>query len=289
MAQNLNSNLDMDSENDFFDEDFYEDDAMGFFDNEAFAESDGICVSIDLSDDFEVMDAEVSRDLDDETVQESEKLAQMIDHTNLKPDSTVDQITSLCLEAKKHHFKSVCVNSAWVRLCAELLRGSDVEVCSVVGFPLGAMIPEAKAMEAEMAIENGATEIDMVMNIGALKSKDYRLVSKDIAGVIKIAHSHNVLVKVIIETCLLTDEEKKIACLIAKALGADFVKTSTGFSTGGATEADVKLMRETVGDEMGVKASGGIRTSEDAKKMIKAGASRIGASASIKIIDAKEK
>lgn len=289
MAQNLNSSLDMDSENDFFDEDFYEDDAMGFFDNEAFAESDGICVSIELSDDFEVMDAEVSRDLDDETVQESEKLAQMIDHTNLKPDSTVDQITSLCLEAKKHHFKSVCVNSAWVRLCAELLRGSDVEVCSVIGFPLGAMIPEAKAMEAEMAIENGATEIDMVMNIGALKGKDYRLVSKDIAGVIKIAHSHNVLVKVIIETCLLTDEEKKIACLIAKALGADFVKTSTGFSTGGATEADVKLMRETVGDEMGVKASGGIRTSEDAKKMIKAGASRIGASASIKIIDAKEK
>jgi deoxyribose-phosphate aldolase len=289
MAQNLNSSLDMDSENDFFDEDFYEDDAMGFFDNEAFAESDGICVSIELSDDFEVMDAEVSRDLDDETVQESEKLAQMIDHTNLKPDSTVDQITSLCLEAKKHHFKSVCVNSAWVRLCAELLRGSDVEVCSVIGFPLGAMIPEAKAMEAEMAIENGATEIDMVMNIGALKGKDYRLVSKDIAGVIKIAHSHNVLVKVIIETCLLTDEEKKIACLIAKALGADFVKTSTGFSTGGATEADVKLIRETVGDEMGVKASGGIRTSEDAKKMIKAGASRIGASASIKIIDAKEK
>lgn len=288
MTQNLKSNLDMEAENESFDEVFDEDGATEFFNNEAFAESDGICVSIDLSDDFEVMHVEVSKDLDDETVQESEELAQMIDHTSLKPDTTVDQITSLCLEAKKYHFKSVCVNSTWVRLCAELLRGSEVDVCSVVGFPLGAMIPEAKAVEAEMAIENGATEIDMVMNVGALKSKDYRLVSRDIAGVIRIAHSHNVLVKVIIETCLLTDEEKKIACLIAKALGADFVKTSTGFSTGGATEADVKLMRATVGDELGVKASGGIRTPEDAKKMIKAGASRIGASASIKIIGAKE-
>lgn len=288
MGKEMDSEFAFDPADDSVDESFNGDDLSGFIGYEAVAESDGISVSIDLSDDFEVMDALVMRDGDDEKNGEAESMAQMIDHTNLKPDATIDQITALCLEAKKYHFKSVCVNSCWVRLCAELLRGSGVKVCSVVGFPLGAMIPEAKAAEAEMAIENGATEIDMVINIGALKSKDYRMVAKDILGVVQTAHSHDVLVKVIIETCLLTNDEKKIACLIAKALEADFVKTSTGFSTGGATIEDVRLMRQTVGDEVGVKASGGIRTKADAEKMVNAGANRIGASAGIKIIGAIE-
>lgn len=206
-----------------------------------------------------------------------------IDHTLLKPDATVDQIIKLCQEAKEYKFASVCVNSCWVRLCAELLRGSDVSVCCVVGFPLGAMIPEAKAFEAEAAIENGATEIDMVINIGALKSKDYRMVAKDLQEVCSAVHEHDAIVKVIIETCLLTREEKIIACLLAKNAGADFVKTSTGFSTAGATVEDVELMRKVVGETVGVKAAGGIRDRETAERMIEAGADRLGASAGVKI------
>ena len=206
-----------------------------------------------------------------------------IDHTLLKPDATVEQITKLCMEAREYKFASVCVNSCWVRLCSELLRGSEVAVCTVVGFPLGAMIPEAKAYEALAAIENGATEIDMVINIGALKSKDYRMVAKDIQVVCDAVHEHGALLKVIIETCLLTKEEKVIACLIAKNAGADYVKTSTGFSTGGATVEDVTLMRSIVGDEMGVKAAGGIRDRATAEAMLDAGADRLGASAGVEI------
>ncbi len=230
-----------------------------------------------------VVDARVCS-AEDEIVGEKQDLAQYIDHTLLKADATPDQILNLCNEAKTYHFASVCVNSCWVRFCAELLRGTYVKICTVVGFPLGAMIPEAKAYEAECAVENGASEIDMVINIGALKARDLRLVAKDIHAVVEVAHEHGAIVKVIIETCLLTDEEKIIACLLAKTAGADFVKTSTGFSTGGAMEADVALMRRVVGDELGVKASAGIRTKQDAEKMIAAGASRIGTSAGVKII-----
>lgn len=211
-------------------------------------------------------------------------LAGMIDHTLLKPDATPDQIAQLCFEARKYNFASVCVNPAWVPLCAELLKGTSAKVCTVIGFPLGATAPEVKAFEATNAINQGATEIDMVINIGALKARDLDLVAKDIRGVVVAAHSRNVLVKVIIETALLTDEEKVIACLLSKEAGADFVKTSTGFSGGGATVNDIALMRRVVGPEMGVKASGGVRTYEDAESMIKAGATRIGASAGVKII-----
>lgn len=211
-------------------------------------------------------------------------LAGMIDHTLLKPDATPDQIAQLCFEARKYSFASVCVNPAWVPLCAELLKGTPVKVCTVIGFPLGATAPEVKAFEATNAINQGATEIDMVINIGALKARDLELAARDIRGVVMAAHNRNILVKVIIETSLLTDEEKVIACLISKEAGADFVKTSTGFSGGGATAKDVALMRRVVGPEMGVKASGGVRTYEDAASMIQAGASRIGASAGVKII-----
>ncbi|NPV75724.1 MAG: deoxyribose-phosphate aldolase [Anaerolineae bacterium] len=211
-------------------------------------------------------------------------LAGMIDHTLLKPDATPDQIAQLCFEARKYKFASVCINPAWVPLCAELLKGTSVKVCTVIGFPLGATAPEVKTFEATNAINQGATEIDMVINIGALKARDLDLVAKDIRGVVVASHSRNVLVKVIIETALLTDEEKVIACLLSKEAGADFVKTSTGFSGGGATVKDIALMRRVVGPEMGVKASGGVRTYEDAESMIKAGATRIGASAGVKII-----
>jgi len=211
-------------------------------------------------------------------------LAKMIDHTLLKPDATPDQIAQLCFEAKKHGFASVCVNPAWVSLCGELLHGSSVKVCSVIGFPLGASTPEVKAFEARTAIEQGASEIDMVINIGALKARDLELVAQDISEVVQTCHERGALTKVIIETSLLTDEEKTIACLIAREAGADYVKTSTGFSGGGATVHDVELMRRVVGPDMGVKASGGVRTYEDAESMIKAGATRIGASAGIKII-----
>lgn len=211
-------------------------------------------------------------------------LAGMIDHTLLKPDATPDQVAQLCFEARKHGFASVCINPAWVELCAELLKGSPVKVCTVVGFPLGATAPEVKEFETENALDHGATEIDMVINIGALKAHDLELVARDIRGVVNAAHPSGALVKVIIETTLLTDEEKVTACLLAKEAGADFVKTSTGFAGGGATVHDVALMRRAVGPEMGVKASGGVRTFEEAESMIQAGATRIGASAGVKII-----
>ncbi len=211
-------------------------------------------------------------------------LAKMIDHTLLKPDATPDQIAQLCFEARKYQFASVCVNPAWVKLCAQLLEGSPVKVCTVIGFPLGATASEVKAFEAKNAIDQGATEIDMVINIGALKARELQLVAQDIRGVVNVAHPRGAIVKVILETALLTDEEKTIACLSSKEAGADFVKTSTGFASGGATVHDVALMRRVVGPELGVKASGGVRTYEDAESMIKAGATRIGASAGVKII-----
>ncbi len=211
-------------------------------------------------------------------------LAGMIDHTLLKPDATPDQIAQLCFEAKKYGFASVCVNPAWVPLCAELLKGSPVKVCTVIGFPLGATAPEVKAFEATNAINQGATEIDMVINIGALKARDLDLVARDIRGVVIATHSRGMLIKVIIETSLLTDEEKVIACKLAKEAGADFVKTSTGFSGGGATVEDIALMRKTVGPELGVKASGGVHNRAQADALVAAGATRIGASAGVKII-----
>lgn len=211
-------------------------------------------------------------------------LANMIDHTLLKPDATPEQIAQLCFEARKYGFASVCINPAWVKLSVQLLEGSPVKVCTVIGFPLGASAPEVKAFECQNAIEHGATEIDMVLNIGALKARDLNLVARDIRDVVAAAHSRRAIVKVIIEAALLTDEEKTIACLLAKEAGADFVKTSTGFASGGATVHDVALMRRAVGPDMGVKAAGGVRTYADAESMIKAGATRIGASAGVKII-----
>lgn len=243
-------------------------------------DKDGNVIDVDVIDESELDDEDLDDDDDDS---EAPALNSFIDHTLLKADATVEQITKLCMEAREYKFASVCVNSCWVRLCSELLRGSGVAVCTVVGFPLGAMIPEAKAFEAEAAIENGATEIDMVINVGALKSKDYRMVAKDIQVVCDAVHQHGALLKVIIEACLLTKEEKVIACLLAKNADADYVKTSTGFSTGGATVEDVKLMRSVVGDEMGVKAAGGIRDKETAEAMLDAGADRLGASAGVQI------
>jgi deoxyribose-phosphate aldolase len=213
-------------------------------------------------------------------------IGSLIDHTLLKPDATPDQIAQLCFEARKYGFAAVCVNPTWVKLCAQLLHGSPVKVCTVIGFPLGATAPEVKAFETRNAIENGAGEIDMVINIGALKARDLELVAGDIRGVVAAAHAGGAIVKVIIEAVLLTDEEKTIACLLSKEAGADFVKTSTGFAAGGATVHDVELMRRVVGPEMGVKAAGGVRTYADAESMIKAGATRIGASAGIKIVQA---
>jgi len=211
-------------------------------------------------------------------------LSHMIDHTMLKPDVSQEQIARLCYEAKKYGFASVCVNPSYVKLCADLLKDSGVVTCTVIGFPLGATSSEAKAFEAQKAIRDGATEVDMVINVGALKSRDYDQVEHDIAAVARASHAGGALLKVIIEAALLTDEEKVAACQISKVAGADFVKTSTGFGPGGATVEDVALMRRVVGSGMGVKAAGGIRTYEDAQKMIAAGASRIGASASVKII-----
>ena len=211
-------------------------------------------------------------------------IAKIIDHTLLKPEATRDQIVQLCREAREYGFAAVCVNPCYVKLAAELLRGSSVKVCSVVGFPLGATLPEVKAYEARRAIEEGAAEIDMVINIGALKSGDLELVKRDIASVVDVCHAKGALCKVIIEAALLTDEEKVLACQLAKAAGADYVKTSTGFGPGGATVHDVALMRRTVGLEMGVKAAGGIRSYEAARAMVEAGATRIGASAGVKIV-----
>ena len=211
-----------------------------------------------------------------------ENMNQFIDHTILKANATIDDIRKLCIEAKEHNFYSVCVNSAYVNVAYNFVLHSNVKVCSVVGFPLGAMIKEAKAYEAKFAIDSGADEIDMVANIGFLKSKKIELFERDIKKVRDACHA--AVLKVIIETCLLTDEEKVLACKIAKEFGADFVKTSTGFSTGGATEHDIELMRKTVGDKVGVKASGGIKTYEDAVKMINAGANRIGTSSGVSIM-----
>lgn len=211
-------------------------------------------------------------------------LARMIDHTLLKPDATPEEIAQLCFEARKYQFASVCINPTWVKLCAQLLEGTPVKVCTVIGFPLGATACEVKAFETVNALDQGATEIDMVINIGALKARDLETVARDIYGVVKAAHARGALVKVILETALLNDEEKTIACMISKEAGADFVKTSTGFGGGGATVHDVELMRRVVGPNVGVKASGGVRTYEDAASMIKAGATRIGASAGVKII-----
>lgn len=210
-------------------------------------------------------------------------LNKYIDHTLLKPDATREQILKICDEAKEYDFASVCVNPVWISEVAKALRGTDVKACVVIAFPLGALTPEMKAQEARAVVELGAQEVDMVINIGAAKRGDWTLVERDIAEVAK-AIDHRALLKVIIETCLLTDEEKVQACLAAKRAGADFVKTSTGFSKGGATAADVRLMRETVGVEMGVKASGGIHNRAEALQMIEAGASRIGASAGIQIV-----
>lgn len=211
-------------------------------------------------------------------------LNKYFDHTLLKPDATKAQITSLCEEAVKYDFYSVCVNSYRVKLAHECLENTDIKIAAVVGFPLGAMTIESKTYEAITALRDGANEIDMVINIGALKDKDYEFTEKDICAITSVAKDYNAIVKVIVETCLLTDEEKVRACIISEKAGAAFVKTSTGFSTGGATEADVALMRKTVGDRLQVKASGGIRSYETTKKMIEAGADRIGASAGAQII-----
>ena len=212
------------------------------------------------------------------------ELNRYIDHTLLKADATPEQIKKLCAEAKEYNFASVCVNNCYVPLASELLKGSGTKVCCVVGFPLGAMLSEAKAQETRLAVEAGAEEADMVINVGMAKEGNWDYIKSDIAAVVAAAHP-KAIVKVIIECCLLTDEEKVSACLAAKEAGADFVKTSTGFSTHGATEEDVKLMRKTVGDSMGVKAAGGIRTYADAIKMISAGANRLGASAGIAIME----
>ncbi len=209
-------------------------------------------------------------------------LNKYIDHTLLKPDATAQMIDKLCAEAKQYDFASVCVNPAWVKRAAQNLAGSDVKVCTVIGFPLGASTPETKAFETRDAIANGATEVDMVINVGALKSGYLELVQRDIAAVVEAAG--DVLVKVIIETGLLTDEEKVTACKLAVAAGADYVKTSTGFGPGGATVEDIALMRKTVGPDIGVKASGGVRDRASALAMIEAGATRIGASAGIAIV-----
>lgn len=210
------------------------------------------------------------------------ELAHWIDHTLLKPDAVQADIEKICIEARENNFASVCINPTWVALAYKMLRGYEARVCTVVGFPLGATFPEVKALETKQAVENGADEIDMVINVGALKSGDYDLVEHDIRAVVRAAGRR--LVKVILETCLLTDEEKVQASAIAKKAGANFVKTSTGFSSGGATVKDVALMRQAVGSEMGVKASGGVRTYEEACKMVEAGATRIGASASVAIV-----
>lgn len=210
-------------------------------------------------------------------------LAKYIDHTLLKPEASLDDVRKICDEAKKHNFASVCVNTSYIKFVADSLEGSGVSPCCVAGFPLGAMIPEAKAGEVLCAVNNGAKEVDMVINIGAVKSGDWKLVHNDIEGVLAAARGR-AIVKVIIETCLLTDEEKVKACAISKLAGAHFVKTSTGFSTGGATVEDVRLMRQAIGPEMGLKASGGVRSYEDAVNMLKAGATRLGTSSGTKIV-----
>ncbi|MGL5313131.1 MAG: deoxyribose-phosphate aldolase [Peptostreptococcaceae bacterium] len=215
------------------------------------------------------------------------KIANMIDHTILKAMATQEDVVKICNEAKEHGFFSVCINPTHIEFVKTQLEGSNVKVCTVIGFPLGANTPEVKAFETKDAIAKGADEVDMVINIGALKDKNYDLVEKDIKAVVDAADK-KALVKVIIETCYLTDEEKKIACELAVKAGTDYVKTSTGFGTGGSTPADIKLMRETVGENIGVKASGGVRNEKDAIAVIEAGASRIGASASVAVVSGKD-
>ena len=228
-----------------------------------------------------------------ERVSASEKLtridpsiARLIDHTILRPDATRADVVKVCQEARKYEFASVCVNPYWAALVAAELAGSRVLVCTVVGFPLGATTTESKIAETESALRVGAQEIDMVINVGALRSGDLETVKQDIKGVVVAAHRAGAIVKVILETALLDDNQKATACSLAKLAGADFVKTSTGFGPSGATAHDVALMRMVVGPDMGVKASGGIRTLDDLQKMAKAGATRIGASASVKIVEA---
>ena len=213
-------------------------------------------------------------------------IAALIDHTILKPEATREDVIKVCREARQYGFASVCVNPYWVPLVQRELAGSQVLVCTVVGFPLGATSTDAKVCETENAIRAGAQEIDMVINVGALRSGDTEAVRNDIAGVVRAAHKGGAIVKVILETALLDDTQKTVACQLAKAAGADFVKTSTGFSTAGATAQDIALMRAAVGPGMGVKASGGIRTLQDLQTMTAAGATRIGASASVKIVEA---
>jgi deoxyribose-phosphate aldolase len=247
--------------------------------------AEGICVRTCYDNLGRVMSAGATRiSASLGNVPDDPSVGQYVDHTLLKPDATKDQIAQLCYEARKYEFASVCVNPTHVKLCADLLNGSAVKVCTVIGFPLGASSPEVKAFETETALRDGATEIDMVINIGALKARDFDLVAKDIDGVVRMAHASRAVVKVIIETALLEEDEKVTACLLSKEAGADFVKTSTGFSGGGATVEDISLMRKVVGPEMGVKASGGVKSYEDAKSMVMAGATRIGASAGVKIV-----
>lgn len=216
----------------------------------------------------------------------AEAVAGLIDHTILKPEATRDDVRKVCAEALQYRFASVCVNPFWVTLAASELRGSPVKVCTVVGFPLGATTSTAKVAETLAALRDGAEEIDMVINIGALRGGEREIVESDIKGVVLASHGHGAIVKVILETALLETDQKALACRIAKAAGADFVKTSTGFSKSGATVEDIVLMRRTVGTSMGVKASGGIRTLEDVRAMVAAGATRIGASAGVSIMEA---
>jgi deoxyribose-phosphate aldolase len=211
-------------------------------------------------------------------------LAKYIDHTLLKPESTAEQIAQLCQEAKTYHFGAVCVNAGYVKMCSDLLAGTGIKVASVIGFPLGATTTKVKVYETENAIKDGASELDMVINIGAVKGRNLELAAKDVMEVVKVAHASNAIVKVIIETALLTYEEKVLACLICKEARADFVKTSTGFSTAGATVEDIHLMSRIVGSQLGVKAAGGIRNLESLQQMIESGATRIGATVGVKIM-----
>ena len=246
---------------------------------------DNLCVSTCFDEAGQVISAGAER-LSSTlgSVPSDANVAKYIDHTLLKPEATREQITQLCFEARKFNFATVCVNATHAKLCVNLLRGTNVGVAVVVGFPLGATTPEVKAFEAEQALREGASEIDMVINIGAIKDRNLELAARDVRAVVNTVHSLGGMLKVIIETALLTDEEKQIACLISKEAGADFVKTSTGFSTAGATVEDVALMRRTVGPTIGVKAAGGVRSDDDLQKMVKAGATRIGTSAGVKIV-----
>ena len=213
-------------------------------------------------------------------------VAALIDHTVLKADATRADVMRVCEEARRYSFASVCVNGSWVRLAAEQLKGTPVKVCTVIGFPLGAMATAAKRAESEVALRDGATELDMVINVGALKGGESDVVRDDIKAVVESAHASGAIVKVIVETALLTDDEKTTACRLAVEAGADFVKTSTGFAASGATTADISLMRSVAGPHIGVKASGGIRTLDQLRSMVDAGASRVGASASVSIVEA---